>query len=62
MPTLTPADDNTKDPRVRAVFDDIKTTKKIESLAQGMIRGFQVLSPRPETFSLICVSRGDGIE
>jgi AhpD family alkylhydroperoxidase len=30
MPTVNYADDNPKDPRVRAVFDDIKTTKKIE--------------------------------
>jgi AhpD family alkylhydroperoxidase len=30
MPTVTLVDENTTDPRVRAVFDDIKATKKID--------------------------------
>jgi AhpD family alkylhydroperoxidase len=30
MPTVTLSDDPPRDPRVRAVFDDIKITKKIE--------------------------------
>lgn len=30
MPTVKLVDENTTDPRVRAIFDDIKATKKIE--------------------------------
>jgi AhpD family alkylhydroperoxidase len=30
MPTVQPIDENTTNPRVRAVFDDIKATKKID--------------------------------
>ncbi len=30
MPTVKLVDENTSDPRVRAVFDDIKATKRIE--------------------------------
>lgn len=32
MPTIKLVDENTTDPRVRAVFDDIKATKKIDRL------------------------------
>jgi alkylhydroperoxidase family enzyme len=32
MPTVKLVDENTTDPRVRAVFDDIKATKKIQRL------------------------------
>ena len=32
MPTVKLIDENTKDPKVRAVFDDIKATKKIERI------------------------------
>ena len=32
MPTVKLVDENTADPRVRAVFDDIKATRKIERI------------------------------
>ena len=32
MPTVKLVDENTTDPKVRAVFDDIKATKKIERI------------------------------
>lgn len=32
MPTVRFVDENTTDPRIRAIFDDIKATKKIERI------------------------------
>ncbi len=56
MPTVKPVDDAAADPRVRAVFDDIKATKKIER-----VPGFwRALAAHPEHLEL-CWTRAKAI-
>jgi hypothetical protein len=52
MPTVKLVDERSDDPRVRAVFDDIKATKKIDRVpdiwrARRMILRQTVGSPSP---------------
>ncbi len=56
MPTVQLADDNPTDPRVRAVFDDIKTTKKIDRVPNF----WRALAAHPEHLEL-CWSRAKAI-
>ena len=52
MPTVQLVDENTNDPRVRAVFDDIKATKKIDRVPNI----WRALATHPEHLEL-CWSR-----
>ena len=48
MPTVKLVDENTTDPRVRAVFDDIKATKKVERISNI----WRALANHPEHLEL----------
>lgn len=48
MPTVKLVDENTTDPRVRAVFDDIKATRKIERIPNI----WRALAANPEHLEL----------
>lgn len=48
MPTVKLVDENTSDPRVRAVFDDIKATRKIERIPNI----WRALAANPEHLEL----------
>jgi alkylhydroperoxidase family enzyme len=48
MPTVKLVDENTTDPRVRAVFDDIKATKKIDRIPNL----WRALAAHPEHLEL----------
>jgi AhpD family alkylhydroperoxidase len=56
MPTMPLVAETTTDPRVRAVFDDIKTTKKIDRVPDF----WRVLANHPEHLEL-CWSRAKAI-
>jgi AhpD family alkylhydroperoxidase len=56
MPTVKLVDESTTDPRVRAVFDDIKATKKIERVPHF----WRALAAHPEHLEL-CWSRAKAI-
>jgi len=56
MPTVKLADETTADPRVRAVFDDIKATKKIERVPNF----WRALAAHPEHLEL-CWSKAKAI-
>ena len=56
MPTVKLVDENTTDPRVRAVFDDIKATKKIERVPNF----WRAMAAHPEHLEL-CWSRAKAI-
>jgi alkylhydroperoxidase family enzyme len=48
MPTVTLVDENTTDPRVRAVFEDIRATKKIDHIPNI----WRALAAHPEHLEL----------
>ena len=48
MPTVKLVDENTTDPKVRAIFDDIKATKKIERIPNI----WRALAANPEHLEL----------
>ena len=56
MPTVQLVDENTANPRVRAVFDDIKTTKNIHRVPHF----WRALAAHPEHLEL-CWSRAKAI-
>src|SRR5207244_6438943 len=56
MPTVKLADAATSDPRIKAVFDDIKATKKID----GVPNFWRALAAHPEHLEL-CWSRAKAI-
>ncbi len=49
MPTANLVDENTTDPRVRAVFDDIKATRKVDHISDF----WRALAAHPDNLEMV---------